>query len=197
MATRGSPKMCRRRDFRCGRMSPCRFAACSRSAEGGIRTRTPSRAADFKSAASALPPLRPVQGIARRGMRPALLQAEQADRVGPPNRVALVRRKGRGVRQRAGHVVDLVRPVRPEQHALGAHDRDQVAQRAEVVRDAVVPDAPEVLGGCAVIRRRLGQLDLVALLEPPDEIRQRPATVGDDELEVRDSDPGSRRRSSG
>src|SRR5690348_10008556 len=53
---------------RCGRIAIERNAArggrddtafgCQGGAEGGIRTRTPVRTADFKSAASALPPLR-------------------------------------------------------------------------------------------------------------------------------------------
>src|SRR4051812_33502422 len=71
--------------------------------------------------------------------RPAL-QPEESHGRRAPDRLALVRGQGRRVRKRPGHVVDLVRPVRSEEDPIGADDGDQVAQGAEVVGDAVVPD---------------------------------------------------------
>ena len=79
----------------------------------------------------------------------------------------------------------LVRPVRPEQDAIGADDRDEIAQCAQVVRDAVVVQAAQVVNRVSGHTPPARQLDLVALLEPPDEVWQRRAAVGDDELEAR------------
>ena len=85
------------------------------------------------------------------------LEPEQPLRRPAPDELALLLRQSRGVRQRPRDVVDLVRPVRPEHDPVRPDDRDQVAQRAQVVGDAVVVDPAQVVGrSCAVIRRRSG-----------------------------------------
>src|SRR6266567_1731663 len=65
--------------------------------------------------------------------------------------------------------------VRPEHHAVRAHRDDQVAQRAGVVADGVVGEAPEV-GAERLLRHalRLGPHPL-PVTQTPVQVRQRPA----------------------
>ena len=83
--------------------------------------------------------------------------------------------------------MDLVRPVGAEQDPIRSDDRNQVAKRTEVVRDAVVPDAAEIVGRLRGHPATFGELDRVALLEPADEIGEGAAAVRRDELQVREA----------
>ena len=60
-------------------------------------------------------------------------EAEEPERIRATDGVSLVGGKRGGVGQRARDIVDLVRPVGPEQDPVGTHHRDQVAQGARVV----------------------------------------------------------------